>query len=38
MMPNALLKIAGNAIHEFVNKLSNKTMQVHVYTEDWMKN
>lgn len=34
MMPNALLRNSlGNAIHEFVNKLSNKTMQVHVYTE-----
>lgn len=34
MMPNALLKTnLSNAIHEFVNKLSNKTLQVHVYTE-----
>jgi two-component system, NarL family, sensor kinase len=34
MMPNALLKNnLPNAIHDFVNKLSNKSLQVHVYTE-----
>lgn len=34
MMPNALLKNnLGNAIHDFVNKLSNKSLKVHVYTE-----
>lgn len=34
MMPNALLKTnLSNAINDFVNKLSNKTLQVHVYTE-----
>ena len=34
MMPNALLKNnLSTAIHDFVNKLSNKELQVHVYTE-----
>jgi signal transduction histidine kinase len=34
MMPNALLKNnLDNAIREFVNKLSNKTLEVSVYTE-----
>ncbi len=34
MMPSALLKNnLANAIHDFVNKLSNKSIQVHVYTE-----
>ncbi len=34
MMPNALLKSnLPNAIHEFVNKLSNKSLRVQVYTE-----
>ena len=34
MMPNALLRTSlANAIHEFVNKLGNKSLQVHVYTE-----
>jgi signal transduction histidine kinase len=34
MMPNALLKNnLATAIHDFVNKLSNKKLQVHVYTE-----
>jgi len=34
MMPNALLKNnLPNAIHEFVNKLSNKSLRVQVYTE-----
>jgi two-component system NarL family sensor kinase len=34
MMPNALLKNnLSNAIHEFVNKLSNKSLKVHVYTD-----
>lgn len=34
MMPNALLKNNfSTAIHDFVNKLSNKSLQVHVYTE-----
>lgn len=34
MMPNALLKSSlGAAIREFVDKLNNKTLKVHVYTE-----
>ena len=34
MMPNALLKNnLGTAIRDFVDKLSNKQLQVHVYTE-----
>lgn len=34
MMPNALLRTnLANAIHEFVSKLGNKSLQVHVYTE-----
>lgn len=34
MMPNALLKNnLATAINDFVNKLSNKSLQVHVYTE-----
>jgi signal transduction histidine kinase len=34
MMPNALLKNnLGAAIHDFVDKLDNKTLQVHVDTE-----
>ena len=34
MMPNALLKNnLATAIHDFVNKLSNKELLVHVYTE-----
>ncbi len=34
MMPNALLKNnLDNAIREFTNKISNKTLQVSVYTE-----
>lgn len=34
MMPNALLKSnLPTAINDFVNKLSNKNLQVHVYTE-----
>lgn len=34
MMPNALLKNSlATAIHEFVNKLSHKSLKVHVYTE-----
>lgn len=35
MMPNALLKNnLGAAINDFVNKLTNKNLQVHVYTEN----
>lgn len=35
MMPNALLKNnLGAAIGDFVNKLTNKNLQVHVYTEN----
>ncbi|MGQ0739440.1 MAG: tetratricopeptide repeat protein [Bacteroidota bacterium] len=34
MMPNALLKNnLSAAIHDFINKLSNKSLRVHVYTE-----
>ncbi len=34
MMPSALLKNnLSTAIHDFVNKLSNKSLHVHVYTE-----
>lgn len=34
MMPNALLKNnLSAAIHEFVDKLDNKSLEVHVYTE-----
>lgn len=34
MMPSVLLKNSlSTAIHDFVNKLSNKNLQVHVYTE-----
>lgn len=34
MMPSALLKNnLATAIHDFVNKLGNKDLQVHVYTE-----
>ena len=34
MMPNALLKNnLGEAIHDFVNKLSGNHLQLHVYTE-----
>jgi signal transduction histidine kinase len=34
MMPNALLKNnLADAIREFVNRLNNKSLKVHVYTE-----
>jgi two-component system, NarL family, sensor kinase len=36
MMPNALLKNnLAVAVSDFVNKLSNKNLSVHVYTEGW---